>query len=235
VIRYHVGAGQEAANAAMMSQLLRDAVTSLVWFPLRGASEPSHPMNAAAAIGYHPEWVTIGWNNYLVASTLNAPSSETSGSYGVAVWNKMPQLELEFWNRAFLAGGGDPAVVSSGALLDGLAFYNELKLLAAGIQMAGPRLTPETFAAGLRATTFPNPGAGAAPSYQGRVGFRSNDATMVEDFTQVWLDTRMTGPEVSSSKNLNTYRAYCYVALGRRYEAATWLSTDGFYETDVCR
>jgi hypothetical protein len=192
-------------------------------------------MNVAAAMNYGPEWVTIGWNNYLTASTMNTPQSETGASFGVAIWNKMPALQLEFWHQAFIAAGGDPAVVNGGALPDGLAFYNEMLLLSAGIQMAGPNLTPETFARGLRSTKFPNPGAGQAPFYQGTVGFGPNDVTMVQDYTGIWLDTRMTGAEVTSSSNLNTSRAYCYVGLGLRAPAATWPSADGYYAPNVCR
>ena len=69
--------------------------------------------------------------------------------------------------RAYLDGGGDPAAVIQHAR----AFYNELLILAAGIQLAGPNLTPETFAQGLASTTFPNPGAAGAPFFQATVGF----------------------------------------------------------------
>ena len=51
------------------------------------------------------------------------------------------------------------------------ARYSSLLLLASGIQLAGPNLTPATFQAGLmRADQFPNPGARGAPYFQARVG-----------------------------------------------------------------
>ena len=49
-------------------------------------------------------------------------------------------------------------------------------------------LTPQTFAAALRSTTFPNPGAGTSPSYQARVGFAGGSHTMVHDFAAFWLN-----------------------------------------------
>jgi hypothetical protein len=235
VVRYNIAEEDASRNAAALSELSRDGVTSLIWFPMTGSSRPAHPMSVAGSVGYGPEWVTIGWNNYLTASTLNSNGNAKAASFGAAIWNKMPQIELEFWHRAFLAGGGDPAVVQGGALPDGLAFYNELLLLASGIQMAGPKLTPETFAAGLRATKFPNPGAGRAPFYQGTVGFGPRDVTMVDDFQEFWLDTRMTGAEVTQSNNLNTSRAYCYVALGRRSLPNAFPGDDAFYQPNVCR
>ncbi|HVT77701.1 MAG TPA: hypothetical protein VHD87_11780 [Acidimicrobiales bacterium] len=235
VQRYHVGTGSETTNSAWMSQLRRDGVTSMIWFPFVGSSQPSHPQQVASAIGYQPEWVTIGWNNYLTASNLNAPANETGAEFGVGVWNKMPAIDLDFWHRAFLAAGGDQAVVNSGALTDGLAFYNEMLLLSAGIQMAGPNLTPDSFARGLRSTRFPNPGAGGPPFYQGTVGVGPDDVTMVKDFNGFWLDTRYTGAQVTSSSNLETDRAYCYPQLGRRFTGLTWPATDGYYANGVCR
>lgn len=234
IMRYTVAAGDTAANSASLSELSRDGVTSLVWFPLKGSAQPAHPMNVAASIGYQPEWVTIGWNNYLTASTLNAQGSGPAASFGVATWNKTFQLELEYWHRAFLAAGGDQAITNGGAIPDGKAFYNELLLLAAGIQMAGPNLTPETFAKGLRSTRFPNPGAGGPAIYQARVGFGPNDPMMLQDFVGFWLDTRMTGQEVTQSKNLDTSRAYCYVALGRRFPLTQIPATDAYYQ-GTCR
>jgi hypothetical protein len=102
-------------------------------------------------------------------------------------------------------------------------------LLAAGLQMAGPHLTPQSFAQGLRSTTFPNPGAGVAPFYQGTVGFVPGDAAMVRDFAGIWLDTRMPGPAVAGAKNLNESGAFCYVGLGYRRGSETWPTGDGFY------
>jgi hypothetical protein len=58
---------------------------------------------------------------------------------------------------------------------------------------------------------------------------------MVDDFQEFWLDTRMTGAEVTQSNNLNTSRAYCYVSLGRRSFATAWPGTDGFYAPNICR
>jgi hypothetical protein len=236
VVRYDSEAGQETTNAASLSELRRDGVTSLLWFPYGGGAQPSFPMTVASNLRYGPEWVTVGWNNYLTASTMTSQGDAKGASFGVAIWNKMPQLELDFWHRAYLAAGGDPAVVNGGGLPDGLAFYNEMLLLSAGIQMAGPHLTPETFAKGLQSTRFPNPGAAGPPFYQGTVGFGPGDVTMIDDYVPFWLDTRMTGAEVTSSKNLNTSRAYCYVASGRRYDAANWpTSPDGYYARDTCR
>jgi hypothetical protein len=233
VIHYEYAADNQAGLSASFRQLAADGVTSVVYFPLGGSGNLS-PMDAAARVNYSPEWLIVGASNYLSMDTLNAPANETRGAFGVGSWNKMPQLELEYWCQAYLAAGGDPSQLSGGYFPNGRAFYQELLLLASGVQMAGPHLTPQTFAAGLHATTFPNPGAGRAPTYQGTVGFTGSEVAMIQDFNQWWLDTRTTGREVSQSKNLNTSKATCYVGLGRRFTNEDWPTTDGYYR-GTCR
>ena len=229
VIRYDYYVDRQSAQVASYRELAEDDVTSLIYFP-QGAGTNRGPMDNAPRAGFNPEWITIGWNNYLTTAQLNSPRSATSAAFGVGVWNKMPQLELETWVQAFLAAGGDSSMINSGALYSGRAFYQEMLLLASGVQMAGPRLTPESFAAGLQDTRFPNPGAGKAPSYQATVGFGPGDVAMTDDVNAFWLDTRTSGAEVTASKNLNTQKATCYVELGRRFDPDDWPTTDGFYE-----
>jgi hypothetical protein len=108
-------------------------------------------------------------------------------------------------------------------------------VLAAGIQLAGPRLTPESFAEGLRSTTFPNPGAAAAPFYQATVGFEDGDASMTNDFNEFWFDPSTDWQTYSPQPGLNFYRTNCYVGLGRRWSGDSWPRTDAFYQERACR
>ena len=219
---------------AEFRQLQQDGVTSLIFFPYTGASTPQSPPSVASAIAYHPEWVLIGWNQFLVASMLNNPTDESAHAFGVGVWNKLLPAPLEFWEQSYLEAGGNQGLLNAGGLPGGRAFYNELLLLASGIQMAGPHLTPETFATGLGETTFGNPGAGVAPFYQGHVGF-AGDTTMVDDLNEFWLDTRMTGQQASQDKNVNESRSNCYVGLGSRWSLETWPAAERFYKDTACR
>jgi hypothetical protein len=235
VIRFDHDQQKAAAMAATVSQLQREGVTSVLYFPFTGPQYPNMPMQSASQIGYSPEWVLIGWQKYLSDFQLYGPPNQTAHAFGVGVWNKMPDLSLEPWYQAFHAAGGSDSVARGGLIGDGRAFYQELMVLASGIQTAGPGLTPETFAEGLHSTTYPNPGAAGPPFFQGTVGFAS-DTTMVDDFQEFWLDSRITGPQVVTDKSEggNTSRASCYVALGRRFALDTWPRTDGFYR-GVCR
>src|SRR5439155_5467201 len=91
-------------------------------------------------------------------------------------------------------------------------FYRELLLLASGVQMAGPRLTPATFAAGLHRTRFPNP---SHPIMAGAVGF-GDDFSMTDDATQLWWSSSQPGPYNEG------VGAWCYVDGGARYRSGTW-------------
>ena len=228
LVRYDYAAGNSAALTANLRQLAADGVTSIIYLPL-GGNQTNGPLSSATQVNYHPEWVVMGAHKYLADNMMNNPD-QTVGAFGVGTWNKMPPLQQEEWVLAYGAAGGDQGAVNSGALTDGRAFYDELLVLAAGIQMAGPRLTPESFAAGLHATTFPNPGAGAAPTYQGTVGFGSRGAVMLDDLNAFWFTKEMTGAQVNNSTDNNTYRATCYVGLGRRFRLDTWPATDGFFQ-----
>lgn len=234
VVRYGTGNESRAASAASLRELANDGVTSLIYYPGNGSGVGGQ-MDIAAQVGFRPEWIMIGHHKYQVDFHLNSPRTETTGAFGVGNWNKMPAPALEMWHRAYLAAGGSSDILNAGLLNSARPFYQELLLLASGIQMAGPQLTPESFAEGLTSTSFPNPGAAAAPFYQATVGFGPGDSTMVRDFAGFWLDTRTTGAEVTRNKNLNTHTANCYVGSGRRWAWDAWPSTDRFYEPGVCR
>jgi hypothetical protein len=223
--------GADSGMPASFKQLSLDGVTSVIYLPFGGSGTPTSNMVAAQQVNFTPEWILLGWNNYNTAFQLNDPPAETSGAFGVGTWNKQPQLSAEPWVQAAMAAGGDSTVQT---MPNGRGFYQEMLMLASGIQMAGPKLTPEAFAEGLHTTTFPNPGAGTAPSYQGTVGFEGGDPIMVNDYTAFWLDSRTTGQEVSSSTGVNESKAFCAVELGRRWADDNWPRVDGYY-TGTCR
>lgn len=235
VLRYNTENSDIAPLSAAFRELASDGVTSLVFVPLVGAATNGHPMAVASRVNYGPEWVTLGWNSYLTASLANVPADQKNGIFGVGFWNKMPPLDQEMWVRVYKAAGGDTAPLYSGAIYNGRSVYDELKLMAAGIQAAGPKLTPETFGAGLQTIKFPNPGAAGPPFFQATVGFGQGDTVMMNDYQQFWLNPiGMTGTEVGTSTNVNTSRAFCYVSQGRRWDLPTWPGTDGYY-TNGCQ
>jgi hypothetical protein len=233
VIRYDANDdNQVLPQLEKLRQLKEAGITSLIFFPYTGSAARGAPQTLADRAQYYPEWITIGWNKYLTDIWSGSPQNQKTATFGVAMWNKQPQLALENWFQAYTLAGG--STTGAAGMNDGLAFYNELLLLASGIQMAGPRLTPESFAEGLRSTTFPNPGAGAAPFYQATVGFGPGDAAMTNDFAAFWFDPSTNWDSYQGQPGLNFYRTDCYAVLGRRWSQETWPTADLFFRNG-CR
>ena len=231
VVREPTGQDHAAQIASAMVDLKNNGVTSVIFYPHGGNGSPGAPLTTASQVNYHPEWIVIGWSNYNAAFMLNDPASETAGAFGVGAWNKQPVgYALEPWAQAVAAAGGDSSTYGNP---DARTLYQELLLLASGIQMAGPHLTPDSFAQALHTTVFPNPGAGTDPYFQARVGFAGDDAVMTDDFTAFWLDSRTTGQQVENA-GTNEGLAFCAVGRGLRWDPDTWPSTDSYYQ-GACR
>lgn len=165
---------RDPATLQALQALNDDAVTSIV--NLTGYAPDVFA--AASEVGYQPEWLITGSNTdqHEFFWSAMAPKEQTAHLFGIVPWNRMhaPTKEVEW--RAHREGGGKLNAgdgINSYILRDA---YHSLALLAAGIQMAGPRLTPDTFKAALHETLFPNPGAGGPPTYQAHVGFNTPDS-----------------------------------------------------------
>jgi hypothetical protein len=234
VITYSNENGDAASLSAAFLKLKNKGITSLLFYPALGGGAQGAPQKAASNAAYHPEWITMGAYSWTVAGLEAGAADEVRNTFGVAAWNKLPQLSAMPWVQAYTAAGGSGAAV--GGMRDGEAVYHELLLIASGVQLAGPHLTPQTFGGGLRSTTFPNPGAGAAPSYQARVGFASGN-TMMNDLAGFWMDpsaNTATTTSAGSTNGLDPYNVFCYVALGARWTETGWPAADGFYK-GTCR
>jgi hypothetical protein len=187
-------------------------------------------MPAATGQGYQPEWVESTYiNNDLDNSYAgNAPPDQAQHVLGVSFRNKLlPKQNMPwYWAIREADPGADP---QGNTYYAANSRYQQLLLLASGIQLAGPKLTPQTFAAGLQRARFPNPGAGGAPYFQARVGFDGGRHTMTADATMFWYDPQRPGtidPTVPG--------AICYVDRGRRHSLGTWRRSDPAFFTGPC-
>lgn len=178
-------------------------------------------MAAASRQGFFPEWIVSGVIDLdLDNSYHGAPPDQASRVMGVSFRNPvLPRQEMAwYWAVKEAAPTKDP---TGGTTYSAMARYAQLSVLAAGIQMAGPRLTPASFQAGLFKARFPNPGAGGPPYFQARVGFPGGRHTMTDDATLFWYSPSEPGtvdPEFPGS--------VCYVNGGRRYTASTFPADD---------
>lgn len=209
VVREYDPAARASLEAAL-SGFQRDGLTTVVPFGTTGALTDVL-MPAAASVGYEPEWLLAGLGDRPdLRAWSRAPASQRRAAFGLATWGPaLPETRRPAYQALHEVA---PARTLGPADQD---VYDGLTLLAAGIQTAGPRLTPDAFARGLETTTFANPGAGAAPDHQARVGFADLDHAMVDDLSQVWWQGD----------------GFCFIGGGRRWAAEEVDYSDpGFFD-----
>ena len=188
-------------------------------------------MPAASAQGYQPEWVQSSYINTDLDNSYSggsAPPDQSAHVIGISFRNKLNAKQDMPWYWAVKEA--DPSFEPPPAgYYSAHSRYMQLSLLAAGIQLAGPKLTPETFRQGLQRAQFANPGAGAAPYFQSRVGFAGPRHTMSLDAGMFWYDPQRPGTIDPSVPG-----AVCYVDRGRRYALGSWPSGDPAFRTGPC-
>ncbi len=180
--------------------------------------------------GYYPEWV---FATYMYqAEDIHVQlwdGAQMAHTFGLSWWNKQLTYQESPWYWALR--DVDPNFTWSNEpfdYYDARWLFNSFSLLAAGIQLAGPKLTPASFAAGLQRARFPNPNPGQPPYWQARVGF-AGDHTFINDASLVWAD------KSQPSTWANVPGTLCYGNGGRRYTLGEW-PTDygGIYAPASC-
>jgi hypothetical protein len=196
-------------STTTMAQLHRDGVTSVLWF-----SDPIAPVYATTQMtsqGFFPEHVLVG-SGLLDFDALGQAYDQQQwrNAFGLSDVAAATPTEQSDAGRVWVAGGGG----SASALSDySQVVWAYLSLLAAGLEQAGPTLTPLTFERGLLSM----PGFG---SWQAKhdprlwfTKFGTDDYTAISDARQVYWD-----PNAVSAVN---GKRGAYVALdgGRRYQS----------------
>jgi hypothetical protein len=174
---------------------------------------------------YYPEWLVSNLGDMDGNESLFlGRQDQASHTIGVRSLNKeLPPLDTPYvWAIHYESPSNPkPPYNNRNSAWDDYV-YHDLLLLASGIQMAGPKLTPQTFSEALHAVQFPNPGCDGPPSYQACVGFPGESHTMQQSFTEIWYDLRQGNPDI----NTNQPGAYCYVDRGLRHSLGSWPSVD---------
>lgn len=202
-----------AAGGGQMSQLKADGVTSLLARGNAGAVGLLQVM--AQSAGFTPEWILTGDPGQDDELNLATLGPQMSHAMGVAWWDKHLPIAVSPGSQALHAV--DPSAEFGARGPDNSqALYQSLQLIAAGIQAAGPHLTPATFAAGLRALDYPNPGAAAAPAYQAAVSF-GPAPTATHDFAAWSWSTSVRSNQSPKSYQSQSQGATCDVLRGRRW------------------
>ena len=207
------GGVQQAQNVVL--QMRREGITSIIC-ECHTQSAGFYMSPVATSQGFYPEWL-VGTYAY-VAEDSHVQFNEgqqAEHSFGLSWWNKQIAPEESPWFWAMKDADPNFEFPDAFAYYDARNLYNSLLVLASGIQLAGPNLTPQTFATGLQRARFPNPNAGQAPYWQAGVGFLG-DHTFVDDAALVWLSKS----EPSTWGNIPG--TVCYAQRGRRYRIGSW-------------
>ena len=216
-----------AQNALL--QLKNDGVTSVICmcnFFSFGTLQ-----RAAVTSSYTPEWITstFGLNDVNSSFLLGqGPASQMAHTFGLTF--QPPQINplLNPYNVAVTEGDPNqsPDTASTGEAK--LEVYRGLLLLAAGIQMAGPHLTMETFRDGLRKTVFPNP---ITQTHAGAVDVPADGYSLTADGGEWYWSNSAKGPFSDSGGHSGSV---CYLDDRRRFRLGSWPKGDAPFFTGRC-
>ena len=218
-----------SANNAML-QMKNDGVSSVIC--LCNLFSFGALQKAASGQSYTPEWIasTYGPNDMLGAYQLGGDTSsdQLANTFGVSFVPRAIRLEEEPWWMAVKEVDPTASFSNVSTQVENMQEnYRPLLVLMSGIQMAGPNLTPQTFAAGLRRAVFPNPDTS---TFAGHVGFSGSTYSMTIDGAEWWYSANDAGPYSDSNRGV-----ICYVGNGLRHPAGQWpASGDPFFKPNPC-
>jgi hypothetical protein len=209
-VEYQLDLARSQENArTIMSKLESDGITTVIFYgdPLTPASLTAE----ATAQDFFPEWI-LG-PSLLADTTIFArrtDGEQWSNGFGLSLnpargaRNTIDAFRIYEW-----AYGQEPPN-NTVSVLEPL-----VRLMYAGIHMAGPELTPETFRDGL----FRPPPAGGGPtdvqlSYGNHDVWPDEDRGGADDATVIWYDPTATGEDETGNQGAGMYR---YANGGERY------------------
>ncbi|HXA29220.1 MAG TPA: hypothetical protein VN193_10795 [Candidatus Angelobacter sp.] len=218
-----------ASNTAAVNQMQQNADTTVACLCAPG--QLNTLMSSASNQAYFPEWLVS--NEQFLTYDKGAqgyPASEQPHVIGIDFNNEVLDPQNQFWYRAVREMDSGATYAQTSQNIYSYYRYEELLLLASGIQQAGPDLTPQSFQQGLYATQFSNVGHGAAPYYQAAVSFGPGDHSFYDDAAAVWFDPSGN----SYTTDQGNPGTYCYSHLGDRSADWTRPSPD-FRQGQTCR
>lgn len=176
-----------AKAAELIAQFKAEGITTITF--LGDPLMPIYLTQAATEANYEPEWIFTGTaltdTNFFGRQYDQA---QMAHAYGISQLPAPVEQDLQEYIRLYRwwFGGDDalPPAENQYALVAPNAAW-----LAAGIHMAGPELTPETFARGL----FRLPPTGGGPitpqvSYGNWGNFPEMDYQAIDDAVEIWWD-----------------------------------------------
>jgi hypothetical protein len=187
--------------ASLAAKLKQDGATTVVLI-----TDPLMPLLISSQMSqqnYYPEWVETG--------VLLGDQDEIAQLYGAEQWKHAFGISQGGEEQPYGASEATAAAKSvdpnyKPSFADEI-IYNFCYQLAIGIQGAGPDLTPQTFAAGMRA--YPG-GTGPAGTWR----YPDGEFTPYRDAREIWWD-----PNAKSVVNGSPGR---YASTNQRYRPGQW-------------
>lgn len=210
---------------------MRDAgVTSILCVCANLTHLRSNYFNAATNQGYFPEWIGTGFGAQDLDNSFspgNADPAQARNVFGITYHDRLLPRQQMYWYQ-FLRES-DPEQDPQGAIYYTLmGRYAQLLQLASGIQLAGPDLTAENFADGLRRADYPNPGAGGPPQFQAAFNYALRH-TARSSAALYWYD-----PGGSSVIDPATPGTLCYIDGGVRFDSGQFPTDEPAWFQDPC-
>jgi hypothetical protein len=218
------------SNTAAVNQMQQSQVTTAAC--LCNAIQLADLMTAASHQTFFPEWL-VNDEQFLSIDSAGPqqkfPTEQQSHVIGIGYNNEFLDPSNEFWWRAVKEVDATQAYAQHSWNVYAYYRYEELMMLATGIQQAGPNLTPQTFEQGLYDTRYSNVGHGAAPYYQAAVSFGPGDHSFFDDAAAIWFSTGDNSYTGDQGQN----GTYCYSHGGDRSQ--DWLKPSPVFYQEPCR
>lgn len=199
----------------LISKLKSEGVTSVIFSgdPITPATFSTEAQNQR----WQPEWILTGsalTDTTLFARTYN--QDQWSRAFGLSYLNvRYPEEQGTAYKMHQWHVGSPPRAGNTYGVL-----WAPFWIFGTAVHMAGPQLTPQTFAKGL----FEYPPTGnmvtAPHTSYGRHGIWDRDPwnlvdlTQYDDVTEIWWDRTASGPDEVGNQGIGMYR---YVDGGKRY------------------
>jgi hypothetical protein len=189
----------QANNLA--AKIKHDGITTVVL-----ATDPLLPLLLTSRMSqqhYYPEWVVMGTvltDTDMVGQLYD--QSQWQHAFGLSMLGEQQPQTGSYAYAAAKSVDPDHEPTPGADLL-----YYLLYMVATGIQMAGPDLTPESFAAGMRA--YPG-GSGPAGTW----GYPQGQYSPYRDSREIWWDPNSPSPYNGTNGR--------YVSTNQRYRPGRW-------------
>ena len=217
--------GTEATEAVARFQ--SEDVTTVLYLGVEGRFT-----NAADAVRYYPELVIAGEldnDNNFIGQTQN--QNVMRNAWAMTFHIRINRLEDSPGYRAYKEG--DPAGAANPADSAGVSArdqYNDHFMLFQGIQVAGPKLTPERVDEGFHAI----PERSSTSPYSPAFFFDEGDFSSVKDAMEQWWDPG--GRSRGGGTPSNRPGCWRVVREGTRFQAGRWEGKDDVFRNpnDPC-